>query len=157
MKQMVAAAEEMRKPTMNEKRLKSGKFKRALNMGAPVLIGLAGLFIILFSVPISGLTRAAVLFLVGYVLLWVTIVILGFAGPAGRVESQRILERPFDERERTIRGRALGTAFASMMVVCMGWLVLAIIDHKSVAEPLLLLLFGLASVTASIDLFRRRG
>lgn len=140
---------------MNEKRPKSGRFKRALSMGAPVLIGLAG-FLYFLSMFIS-FTRAATLFLVGYVLLWVTILILGFAGSAGRVENQRILERPFDERERTIRGRALGAAFASMMVVCMVWLVLAIIDHKNVAAPLLLLLFGLASVTASIDLFRRRG
>lgn len=89
--------------------------------------------------------------------LWAVVATLILAGADGREEAQRIVERPFDEREHAVRAKALGVGLAAVALTNVGWIIYGTVADQNVVAPVLTILIGSSAVVIAIDVFRRSG
>lgn len=89
--------------------------------------------------------------------IWVGLTAMIVSGAEGREEAQRIIERPFDERERAIRTNALAIGLAAVVLFNLGWVVYGIAGGHDALAPALTILLSGASIVIAVEVLRRRG
>jgi hypothetical protein len=117
---------------------------------------LTAILLLFFAVPFSfNFVAWRVLAVVA--LIWAALATLIIAGAEGREEAQRIIERPFDERERTIRTNALAIGLATVVLFNLGWVAYGIAAGTDALVPALTILLSGASFVIAVEVLRRRG
>lgn len=130
--------------------------RRAVRDKAGKLLAAILTAIVLLSLALP-LSLVAPSLLAVIAVIWAGLTAMIVSGAEGREEAQRIIERPFDERERAIRTNALAIGLAAVVLFNLGWVVYGIAGGHDALAPALTILLSGASIVIAVEVLRRRG